>query len=125
METKIKESGDFEAPEWIALVKSGPAKQRPSIDADFWYKRAASILRQAYTREVVGVGRLRTRYGGRKNRGVRPARFKKSSGKMIRVILQQAEKAGLVETVKSQQFGRRLTEKGRKFLDSIKLGDKE
>jgi ribosomal protein S19E (S16A) len=49
----------------------------------------------------------------------------KASGKMIRVILQQSEAAGLVEKVSNMQHGRRLTEKGRKFLDSIKLGDKE
>jgi ribosomal protein S19E (S16A) len=70
---------------------------------------------------VVGVERLRTRYGGRKNRGVRPARFRKSSGKIIRTILQQLEKAGLVETLKERQFGRRLTPKGRNFLDSIDI----
>lgn len=117
---KIKESGDFEAPPWIALVKSGSAKQRPSIDPDFWYKRAASILRQAYTREVVGVGRLRTRYGGRKNRGAKPAQFKKSGGKMIRMILQQAEKAGLLERATGSRAGRKLTAQGRSFMEEVK-----
>ena len=56
-------------------------------------------MRQLYIKGVIGVGKLRTRYGSRKDRGVRPARFKKSSGKILRVILQQAEKAGLVEKV--------------------------
>ena len=48
-------------------------------------------------------------------------RFRKASGKMIRVMLQQGEKAGLVEKVDKRQFGRRLTLKGRQLLDSIKV----
>jgi len=35
------------------------------------------------------------------------------------VILQQAEAAGLVEKVTRMQHGRRLTQAGRDFLDSI------
>jgi len=114
---------EIKAPEWAFYVKTGVSKQRVPESFTFWQTRAASILRQLYINGVVGVERLRTRYGGRKNRGVRPARFKKSSGKIIRLILQQCEKAGLVETVKDKQFGRRLTQKGRDFLDSIKVAD--
>jgi small subunit ribosomal protein S19e len=114
---------EIKAPEWAFYVKTGVSKQRVPESFTFWQTRSASILRQLYINGVVGVERLRTRYGGRKNRGVRPARFKKSSGKMIRLILQQCEKAGLVETIKDKQFGRRLTQKGRDYLDSIKVAD--
>lgn len=116
----LKKMPEFEAPEWAMFVKTGVSKQRPPENPDFWQLRAASMLRQLYIRGVVGVNRLRTRYGGRKNRGGQPARFRKASGKMIRIILQQAEKAGIVEKVNNQQHGRRLTAKGREFLDSIK-----
>lgn len=117
---KLKDSGDFEAPKWIAFVKSGASKQRPNTDPDFWYKRAASILRQAYTREIIGVGRLRTRYGGRKNRGVRPSEFRPAGGKMIRTIVQQAEKAGLLERATGKKAGRKLTIQGKKFMEELK-----
>jgi small subunit ribosomal protein S19e len=117
---ELKKIADFTAPEWSMFVKTGVAKQRVPQDDDFWYKRAASILRQLYIHGVVGVGSLRTRYGARKNRGGRPSKFKKASGKIIRTILQQAEKAGLVEKVDRLQHGRRLTLKGKEFLDSIK-----
>ena len=116
----LKESGDFQAPEWVRLVKSGAGKVRPIEDPEFWFKRGASILRQLYLRKIVGVGRLRTRYGNRKNRGSQPARFYKSGGKAIRVILQQAESAGLVEKAKGTHAGRQLTQKGKTFLDGIK-----
>lgn len=118
---ELKSVKEIQAPEWSFFVKSGLSKQRVPESADFWYIRTASILRQLYLNGVVGVERLRTRYGGRKNRGVRPAKFKKASGKMIRLMLQQAEKASLVEKVKDKQFGRRLTQKGRDFLDAIKV----
>ena len=79
----LKESGDFPKPEWVDLVKTGASKMRPNIDADFWYKRAAAILRQLYIRKVVGVQRLRSRFGGRKKRGMSPAEFRKAGGKII------------------------------------------
>jgi len=119
---KLKEFEEFQEPEFMAFVKSSVARERPSVEENFWFKRAASILRQIYIRGVVGVGRLRTRYGGRKNRGGKPSRFRKGSGKIIRLILQQAEKAELVEKVKGKKTGRKLTDKGVKLIMEIEGG---
>ncbi len=116
----LKKISEFKMPDWAIFVKTSVARARPPAEEDFWYKRAASILRQIYLKGTVGVNRLRTRYGGRKNRGMKPEEFRKGSGKIIRVILQQAEKAGLVEKYKGKKSGRKLTEKGREFLESIK-----
>lgn len=121
----LKKIDAFEIPEWAMFVKSGVSRERPPVDDDFWYIRAASILRQLYIKGVVGVGKLRTRYGSRKDRGGRPDKFKKSSGKIIRVILQQAEAAGLVEKVLRLQHGRRLTVAGQNLLDSIEVEKSE
>lgn len=123
----LKSVKEFEQPEWSQFVKTSTHKKRPTQEEDFWFKRAASILRQIYLNGVVGVERLRTRYGGRKNRGQKPAEFRKGSGKMIRVILQQAEAAGFIEKVKTpKKAGRKLTEKGKEFLESISIkGGKE
>jgi len=118
----LKKIPEMKKPEWVDYVKSGVAKERTPEDDDFWYKRAASILRQLYIRGVIGVGKLRTKFGSKKSRGVKPARFRKAGGKIIRSILQQTEKAGLVEKINNRQFGRKLTENGRNFLDSIKTG---
>lgn len=115
----LKKVPEFSVPEWAMYVKSGPSRERPPALSDFWYTRAASILRQLYIKGVVGVGKLRTRYGSKKDRGGKPDHFYKASGKIIRVILQQAEEAGLVEKVTRMQHGRRLTQAGRDFLDSI------
>lgn len=115
----LKKVPEFAVPEWAMYVKSGVSRQRPPMSADFWYTRAASVLRQLYIKGVVGVGKLRTRYGSRKDMGGRPDKFCKAGGKIIRVILQQAEAAGLVEKVSKLQHGRRLTQAGKDFLDSI------
>jgi small subunit ribosomal protein S19e len=116
----------FKEPEWIHFVKSSASKARPIDDDNFWYKRAASILRQIYKNKVVGVNRLRTKYGSRKSRGFKPEEFRKSGGKIIRTILQQADEAGFTEIakavrgVRSKRPGRQMTEKGKLFLESIK-----
>ena len=115
----LKKVPEFKVPEWVLFVKTGTQKTRPSSEEDFWYKRAASVLRQLYLRGTVGVQRLRTRYGGRKDRGMKPPRFMKSGGKIIRVILQQAETAGLAEKSTVKKAGRILTSKGKEFLEAI------
>ncbi|MFH0831645.1 MAG: 30S ribosomal protein S19e [archaeon] len=116
---ELKKMPEFNMPEWALYVKTGMAKMRLPDDSGWWHIRAASIIRQLYTRRIVGVNRLRTKYGSKKNRGMKPSRFKKGSGKNIRTILQQTEKAGFAEKVKGKRSGRKLTAKGREFLDSL------
>ncbi len=118
--SELKEIEEFAMPQWAYFVKTSVARARPPMDYDFWYQRAASVLRQVYVKGTIGVNRLRTRYGGRKDNGMRPPRFRKGSGKILRIILQQAEKAGFLEKVKGgkgRRSGRRLTDKGRVFLE--------
>jgi len=115
----LKKIPEFKAPEWVIFVKTGTNKKRPTLEEDFWYKRAASILRQIYIKGIVGVERLRTRYGGRKNRGAKPAEFRKAGGKIIRSILQQAEAAGLIEKAKGKKAGRQLTQNGKEFMEGL------
>ena len=122
----LKSIEEFKEPDWVRFVKSGSGKERPIEEEDFWYKRAASVLRNVYKKGSVGTERLRTKYGSKKNRGFRPEEFRKASGKIIRVILQQSDAAGFTEIqkavkgVRSKRPGRILTEKGKKFLEEMK-----
>ena len=119
----LKKLPEFKQPEWVKFVKSGPAKERPIEDPDFWYKRAASILRQIYKKKIVGVNRLRTKYGSKKDRGMRPEEFRRAGGKIIRTVLQQADKSGFTEIAKTikgvrgRKPGRQITQKGKDFLE--------
>ena len=121
----LKDISEFVAPEWIAFSKSGASKARPIDDKDFWFKRSASILRQIYKKKIVGVNRLRTKYGSKKNRGMKPEKFKRAGGKIIRTILQQSDAAGFTEIakairdVRSKKPGRQLTQKGKEFMEGI------
>ena len=121
----LKKIPEFKSPEWVEFVKSSPSKERPIDEPDFWYKRAASILKQIYRKKIVGVNRLRTKYGSKKNRGARPEIFKRAGGKIIRTILQQADAVGFTELakdikeVRSKKPGRELTSKGKEFLEGI------
>lgn len=104
-------------PDWTQFVKTGPQATRLPSQKDWYFKRAASILRRVYVDGPVGIQRLRTVYGGQKNRGVRPARFVRAGGKIIRIALQDLEKEGLVE--KAGKAGRSISAKGRKYVDGI------
>ncbi len=121
----LKKIPEFKSPEWVEYVKSGVSKERPIEDVDFWHKRAASILRQIYRKGTLGVNRLRTKYGSKKNRGMKPEKFVKSGGKIIRTILQQSDKAGFTEIalpvrgIRRKKPGRVLTAHGKKFLEDI------
>ena len=112
---ELKKIKEIEPPEWAKFVKTGVAKERLPQQKDWWYIRAASILRKIYF-QPLGVSRLRRKYGSRKNRGYKPERFYPGSGSIIRKILQQLEAASLVQ--KSAK-GRELTAKGRQLIDTL------
>ena len=104
----------IEKPQFVGLVKSGSHAQRPPEQNNFWYLRCASLLRQAYSRDYIGVQKLRKHYGGKKKRGRRPEHTRSAGGSTIRKAMQALEKHGLLEKTKK---GRKLTKQGRKLLD--------
>lgn len=106
-------------PEWSLYVKTGAGRDRPPAQQDWWYLRAASLLRRFYVDGPVGVSRLRSYYGGLHRRGHKPAHFKKASGKIIRVLLQDLEKLGYVQKVDKPIKGRKLSPGGQKFLNGV------
>ncbi len=107
----------IDRPEWADYVKTGIHKERPPIREDWWYVRAAAVLRTIHLRGPIGVEKLRAKYGGRQNRGVRPEKFAKGSGSIIRKILQQLEQAELIKQAeKGVHKGRIVTPKGLSLL---------
>lgn len=116
LKEELKKIDIIKPPKWVLFAKSSSANERPPEQEDFWYIRAASILRRLYIDGPVGVSRLRTYYGGRKNRGMKPKKFYKASGSIIRKILQQLEAEGLIS---KERKGRILTPRGRSLIDKI------
>ena len=117
---ELKKIEVLKTPNWAIFVKTGVAKERPPIEQDWWYMRAASILRKLYVYNLMGVNRLRVKYSSRKNNGHKPEHTHQAGGKVIRTILQQLEKAEFVkQTEIKKRKGRILTPKGKSFLDKI------
>ncbi|MEM2878524.1 MAG: 30S ribosomal protein S19e [Candidatus Hadarchaeales archaeon] len=114
---ELKKFEELTPPSWSRFVKTGVSRERPPEQPDWWYMRAASMLRRIYLDGPVGVSRLRTYYGGRQNRGQAPEHSKRGGGKIVRTILQQLEKAGLVK--KADRSGRKLTPKGSALLEGV------
>lgn len=105
-------------PEWSVFVKTGTHKERPPAREDWWYVRCAAVLRSVRKLGPVGVQKLRTKYGGRKNRGHKTEHFYKGSGNILRKVLQQLEAAGLVKHEKDGvRKGRIITPKGVSIMD--------
>ena len=118
---ELKKLDAIKMPSWAQYVKTSPARERPPAQQDWWHIRAASILRKLYVLDKpIGVNRLKNYYGGRKNRGHKPERFYKGSGKILRIILQQLEKAELVKPIKEGSHkGREISNKGKSFLNKL------
>lgn len=119
---ELSKEKKINAPEWAKFVKTGVHKERRPENTEWWYIRCAAILRRVYMDGPVGVNSLRTLYGGKKDLGSSPEKFRRGSGAIIRGALHQLEKAGLIEKTES---GRIVTPKGRSFLDKSSVMVKE
>ena len=107
----------IQPPDWAAVAKTGSHTEKTPQNHDWWYTRAASVLRKVYIHGPIGLEKLRADYGGRKGFSVRPSHASKSGGSNIRKILQQLETAGLIQTTRPK--GRIMAPKGRKMMQEI------
>jgi small subunit ribosomal protein S19e len=113
---ELRKRKEIVPPAWAAFAKTGVHKEMPPEDPDWWFTRAAAVLRRVYLDGPLGVERMRSFYGGKKNRGSRPNAFRKGSGSILRKSLQQLEAAGLIIHDKT---GRRVSPAGMSFLDNL------
>src|SRR3989344_1989471 len=98
--TSEKLKPELKIPEWANYIKTGPSKERPPQNQDWWYLRAASILVAVYNKGPIGTEKL-----------------KRGSGKIIRTILQDLERLNYLEIKKdSVHKGRIITKKGISLL---------
>jgi small subunit ribosomal protein S19e len=105
------------APEFASFAKTGVYNQRSPTNPDWWFVRTASVLRKVYVKGPIGIEKLRQEYGGRKDNGAMPEHACKGSGAIVRTIIHQLQKAGLVKTQRTE--GRVVTSEGRRLLDRL------
>ena len=122
---ELKKESEIKPPEWAKFAKTGVHKENAPSQPDWWYIRAASILRKIYLYGPIGVSKLRIAYGGRNRRGVKPEHFARGSGAVIRKVLQQLEKAEYIQKKSGHGskgrviVGRVITPKGHSFIDKL------
>ena len=112
----LKSDKAISPPEWSSFVKTAVHKEKSPSQADWWYFRTASVLRKIGVNGPIGTERLARHYSGARDRGAKPNRSEGGSRKVLRLIMQQLEVAGLIE--KAKQGGRGLTPKGQSMLDN-------
>jgi len=114
---ELKSRDAVRPPPWAEFVKTGVHKQRAPVSVDWWYLRSASVLRKVYLKRAIGVSRLSSEYGGKRDRGSAPYHAYQGSRAITREIVQQLEKSGLLQPFKGR--GRRVTASGQKLLDGV------
>ncbi|MCQ2070643.1 MAG: 30S ribosomal protein S19e [archaeon] len=115
---KLKQNDKIVPPEWAEFVKTGVHTERAPVQPDWWYTRAASILRKLYVKGPMGSSKLAAEYGGFNDRGSKPNKAVKGSRNIIRKCLIQLQAAGLLEATQDKQ-GRKVSPAGQKLLDNV------
>ncbi len=114
---------ELKAPEWAPFVKTGVHKERPPTRDDWWYVRSAAVLRTIERMGPIGTSKLRTKYGGKQNRGHKTEHTFRGSGSIIRKILQELDQAGLTRQAEvGVHKGRVITPKGVSLLSKAASG---
>lgn len=115
----LKRQPKFDVPKYHDIVKTSVIKEFAPYDEDWFYIRAASILRKVYLRKGTGVGALKKWYGGSDgtHRGTKKAHFGTASGAIIRKAMLELEKLEMMEHC--DNGGRVITSKGRAEMDRI------
>ncbi len=113
---ELKKNPHIQPPDWAGFAKTGVHQQMPPENDDWWYVRAASVFRRVYIDGPIGTQKMRTIYGGKRDRGSAPSQFRRGSGSIIRKVLQQLEAAGYVSRTGE---GRVVTAAGRSFIDNV------
>ncbi|MGA1975679.1 MAG: 40S ribosomal protein S19, partial [Conexivisphaerales archaeon] len=101
---------------WAAYTKTGSQAERPPQNKDWWYVRAASIMRKLYLHGPIGLSDLRVEYGGLTAVGYTLAHHRDAGSSNIRKIIAQLQAAGLLHKTTK---GRVVTAEGRRLLDKL------
>jgi small subunit ribosomal protein S19e len=114
--SELKTRKSVAPPVWASFARTGVHTQRAPSQPDWWYMRSASVLRKISLQGTSGVARLASEYGGKRDRGSAPYHARTGSRSVLREIVQQLEKSGLLQTQKNR--GRRVSPEGQRLLDT-------
>ena len=104
-------------PAKFVYCKTGVSRQYAPENPDWYYIRAAAVLRRLYSQGTQGMTDLRRMFGSAADGSCIPNHFKLSSGSIMMTIAHQLQAQGFVEIAAGE--GRKITEKGKKVLDQF------
>jgi small subunit ribosomal protein S19e len=111
----LKKSGRVELPSWLNIIKTGNNKVNSPENPNWFFYRLAALSRKFYLNRGKGIGNLRKDYGGKKRRGSRPGKRVLSSGKILRLAIQQLEKLNII--YQDDRGKRKITKKAKQDMD--------
>jgi len=104
-------------PEWAPFSRTGAHTEKAPVQADWWHRRLAAVLRKVYVRGPIGTSRLAAEFGGRRDDGSAPYHPIRGSRSIAREAMQQLESLGYLGKIEKR--GRSITPQGRKLLDGL------
>jgi len=111
----LKKSGRVELPSWLNIVKTGNNKVNSPENPNWYFYRLAALSRKFYLNRGKGIGNLRKDFGGKKRRGTGPGKRVLSSGKILRLAIQQLEKLNII--YQDDHGKRKITKKAKQDMD--------
>ncbi len=114
---QLQAEGKIKPPEWAKFSRTGVHTEKAPVQADWWYRRVAAVLRKVYVNGPVGSTRLAAEFGGRRDDGSAPYHPRRGSRSVAREAMQQLESLGYLS--KLEKKGRSITPAGRKLLDRM------
>jgi len=113
---KLKNNSLIVPPEWAEYARTGRHTEKAPSQEDWWFTRAASVLRKIYVKGPMGSSRLAAEYGGYADKGSKPNRAVKGSRNIARKCMMQLESAGFL--VSKGKEGRAISPSGMSLLDN-------
>jgi len=117
MAQQFKREGKILVPNCADLVKTSHGRERAPQSVDWYYLRAAAVLRRIYLRPGTGYGGLGKAFGNLKNRGSKPERTFRAAVGPLHWACKSLE--GLKLIAKGRGKGRVVTREGRKRADTV------
>src|SRR5256884_1055464 len=71
LKDRLQQEGKIKPPEWAPFARTGVHTEKAPTQPDWWYRRVAAVLREAYLKRPVVTARLPAGFRGRAGR--RPA----------------------------------------------------
>src|SRR5437867_9921064 len=92
--THLQSEGKVTPPEWAPFARTGVHTEKAPVQRDWWYMRAAAILRKVYILGPIGTSRLSSEFGGARDGGSAQYHTRMGSRNNVGNALPLLEEAG-------------------------------